>query len=478
MDLETAITGIVQREGATFTDDAQDAPTKFGITLAALKDFAIAHGSSPAGITVAVLQAFTEAEARIFYRWRFEAFLGLQVDARVWVNLLDAVTLHGPTGAVKAIQAAAGVTVDGHLGPKTAAAVRAMPPAAFCLAFVDARTSICVDDVRRDIASRYGQDALDQTDLKYLRGWIRRIIHVGFAALALAAIASLQACTGALAGGTVSSLKAADPLPVLTDGTSLAVEVDPARGGAMPYLAIYDGGAAHASGNVVDNGDQTGRQIQASLYNGHWDADSWPCNDASQIWGWNPVQEGNACQATSGGRVESSTATSIVTSTTPRQWNSRLGTSKVDLRQTLTIVAPGVLRIDDQVTNHEAFTIGADNWHELPVAYLSPAFEFGSYVDLDGALQHTATSHLVFGTGAPWVALSTVAGWTVALYAPGDHPWSIGFGGGDKPASFLQAWQWLELAPEQTGVATTWLVVGRTLDQVRERIAALEASSR
>lgn len=291
---------------------------------------------------------------------------------------------------------------------------------------------------------------------------------------ALLAVLALAAagCAGAFTGGTLG-LTAPLQLPSLTDAHTLTVMVDPDRGGAIAYLNILDGDPARASGNVVDSGDKTGRQIQASFYNGHWDADSWPCNNASQVWGWNPVQEGNACQVASGGRVRDRSATFISTYTEPLHWNSLSGRAKLGLRQTVAIIAPGVLKIDYTVLNHEAFTIGADNWHELPVAYLSAAFEFGSFIDDGGTLHHTATAQTAFRAGAPWVALSRVDGWTVALYAPGDHLWSIGFGGGDKPTSFLQAWQWLELAPEQQGTATAWLVVGRSLDQVRQRLEAI-----
>jgi lysozyme family protein len=60
-------------------------------------------------------------------------------------------------GAVKAIQAALGVTVDGQLGPKTiAACTRDAGLERFCLAFAEARVSICVEDVRRDLVQHYG----------------------------------------------------------------------------------------------------------------------------------------------------------------------------------------------------------------------------------------------------------------------------------------------------------------------------------
>lgn len=173
MTIDDVITGVLKREGGTFTNDAQDAPTKWGVTLAALQEF------EPAA-TIAELQAMDDGAARTFYRWRFAPFMALDVEWRVWVNVLDAVTLHGPTGAVKAIQTALGLVVDGHLGPKTLAAIHATAAEVFCLAFARARLAICVGDIRRDLTAKYGEAAVEETDVKYLGGWCNRILTVAF----------------------------------------------------------------------------------------------------------------------------------------------------------------------------------------------------------------------------------------------------------------------------------------------------------
>src|SRR5665213_1601797 len=177
--------------------------------------------------------------------------------------------------------------------------------------------------------------------------------------VAAIALAGLQACSGALAGGTVASLKSAVPLPVLTDGASMSLELDPARGGAITYLNILDGDAGHASGNIVDNGDQVGRQMQAALYDGSsvpvagatFDPACWPATGASCLWGNDPVQAGNADEVGSGGQILSQSATAITTQTTPLQWDVRRGRSQMDLVQTVAVISPGVVRIDYRVTN-------------------------------------------------------------------------------------------------------------------------------
>ena len=144
--------------------------------------------------------------------------------------------------------------------------------------------------------------------------------------------------------------------------------------------------------------------------------------------------------------------------------------STLELQQTLTLVSPGALRVDYQVTNRGLATIGADNWHEAPVAYVTPAFSQGTLSD-----GRTPTRSMIgFRDDHGWIALSRPDGWTVALYARGDHLSSIGLGGGgDKPTSYLQLWQWMELNAGETGTTTAWLVVGRSIEIVRARLASV-----
>ena len=255
---------------------------------------------------------------------------------------------------------------------------------------------------------------------------------------------------------------------VLRDA-SLEVSVDVSKGGAITYLNILDG--AEFSGDIVNHGDVTGREIQFAYYDSHrFDDSCWPCK-AMCLWGpSNPVQEGNACQQRSGGALLASSETQIVTRTAPREWNSQRGVSTLELQQTLTLVSPGALRVDYQVTNRGLATIGADNWHEAPVAYVTPAFSQGTLSD-----GRTPTRSMIgFRDDHGWIALSRPDGWTVALYARGDHLSSIGLGGGgDKPTSYLQLWQWMELNAGETGTATAWLVVGRSIEIVRARLASV-----
>ncbi len=140
-----------------------------------------------------------------------------------------------------------------------------------------------------------------------------------------------------------------------------------------------------------------------------------------------------------------------------------------------------MIKIDYRVTNQEDHEIGADNWQEMPGAYFDARFSTGWYIDPAGVLtpfrvSHTGTNDLrPLTTGEPWIALTRDDGYAVALMLPSHlTPWAMQLGGGgDHPASFLDALQWLQLAPGQTQTNTAFVVVGRSLDQVRTRISAL-----
>ena len=69
---------------------------------------------------------------------------------------------------------------------------------------------------------------------------------------------------------------------VLRDA-SLEVSVDVSKGGAITYLNILDG--AEFSGDIVNHGDVTGREIQFAYYDSHrFDDSCWPCK-AMCLWG-------------------------------------------------------------------------------------------------------------------------------------------------------------------------------------------------
>ncbi len=70
-----------------------------------------------------------------------------------------------PTVAVKLAQLVAGATPDGSLGPRSVAAINAMDPEKFVMAYALAKIARY-----RDIVTR------DRTQIKFLLGWINRTL--------------------------------------------------------------------------------------------------------------------------------------------------------------------------------------------------------------------------------------------------------------------------------------------------------------
>lgn len=117
---------VIEREGGYVNHSAdRGGPTKYGITLNTLERY---RGQP---CTAADVEALTLEEARaIYYQdyWSKPGFANLDLSDVVVEMVFDAGVHSGPARAVKFLQAAAGVTPDGDIGPKTIAAAGALSP--------------------------------------------------------------------------------------------------------------------------------------------------------------------------------------------------------------------------------------------------------------------------------------------------------------------------------------------------------------
>lgn len=108
------IRAILEAEGSEYTDRASDAggPTKFGITLNTLS----AYRKRPC--TAPDVQALTVIEATGIYEDRYINAPGfaLLTDGRLESLMVDSGVQHGVPEAVKMLQRAAYLDVDGKLG--------------------------------------------------------------------------------------------------------------------------------------------------------------------------------------------------------------------------------------------------------------------------------------------------------------------------------------------------------------------------
>lgn len=149
-----ALAFVLDREGRDrITDDPHDPGglTKWGISLRAYPQL------GQAGI-----RALTEAQATNIYRrdyWQAGACQALPPGLAVF-HFDTAVNL-GCGGAAKLLQAAAGVAVDGAIGPKTLAAVQRQRPAA-----------LLAEMAARRLIAYAGMAGFHDYGL----GWVRRVI--------------------------------------------------------------------------------------------------------------------------------------------------------------------------------------------------------------------------------------------------------------------------------------------------------------
>ncbi len=160
MNADDIITAIVQREGG-FVNDPADAggPTNWGITQSTLAHYRM----RPLSIT----------EARAIYRERYIVGPGFNAitDERLLELVVDSAVQHGVVGAVRLLQAALGVAVDGVFGDATKAALAGATPGQLWIKLAAERVAY------------YGRIITDKpVNAKFAAGWLARMrdLIVGF----------------------------------------------------------------------------------------------------------------------------------------------------------------------------------------------------------------------------------------------------------------------------------------------------------
>jgi lysozyme family protein len=163
MSVETIIDGLIGREGGLVADQADHGGvTKFGITKAALTEWL---GHPAADIDIAALN---EDDARRIYSDLYVWHPGFDAikDPVLQELVVDCAVLHGREAAAKWLQDAAGVAVDGAIGPKTIAAVNAARPLTLHLRICAARWRFMGAIVGGDPAQAH-----------FIHGWCNRGAH-------------------------------------------------------------------------------------------------------------------------------------------------------------------------------------------------------------------------------------------------------------------------------------------------------------
>lgn len=143
MDFDKAFDRLMGNEGG-YSNNPVDpgGETNWGITWPVLRE-AIASNIIPVGTTIASL---TRDQAKAIYY----AFFWLrgqmnQYDGAISFQAFDAAVNHGIPRAVKLLQKAAGVKLDGEVGPVTVAAIKSKRVTDMLALFIAARLEFWTD---------------------------------------------------------------------------------------------------------------------------------------------------------------------------------------------------------------------------------------------------------------------------------------------------------------------------------------------
>lgn len=163
-DFNAALARVLRFEGG-FVDHPADrgGPTNFGVTL---KTYSEWRGRQA---TPEDLRRLDTRTLHAIYRERFWNPLKLnEAPSQELAELLfDSAVLHGPGRAVRFLQTALGVTIDGVFGPVTQAALRSFSaPTELRRRVNRARLKFIADIVANDDSQRV-----------FLRGWMNRAIE-------------------------------------------------------------------------------------------------------------------------------------------------------------------------------------------------------------------------------------------------------------------------------------------------------------
>lgn len=162
MTADQILDEVIRREGG-FVDHPHDrgGPTKYGITWATLA----AWRKRP--VTLEDMRALTEDDARAIYRRQYVEGPGFDqvADPALRGLLVDYGVHSGPSRAIRDLQQAARVTVDGVIGPETVRAIDRIGP----------------DVLRRAVLKARGEYLArllsDPSQRVFAGGWLRRLLE-------------------------------------------------------------------------------------------------------------------------------------------------------------------------------------------------------------------------------------------------------------------------------------------------------------
>ena len=164
MSFETALTHVLRVEGGYVNNpDDHGGATNKGITQAVYDAYRNDRDLAPRPV-----KQINDGEVAAIYRERYWAVGKCELlPAKLGLVHMDACVNHGPGRAARMLQEAVGATPDGIIGPRTLAAVHAIPEADAVAKY------LCL---REDFYARLA--AKDATQHQFLKGWLWRLDKV------------------------------------------------------------------------------------------------------------------------------------------------------------------------------------------------------------------------------------------------------------------------------------------------------------
>jgi hypothetical protein len=227
-----------------------------------------------------------------------------------------------------------------------------------------------------------------------------------------------------------------EPTVVRLDNGVVRFGVEPRCGGTLVELSLN-------GRNFINNGDCTGRQVQAALYDGNSTYDG--CSGCTGNWGWDPVQGGDIHNFGSPLIDQRVTSDSVYVAARPNEWYpdnkgggpGRPVASDVTIEQVVSFVPghPNAVRLHYRITHFGSDT-HASAIQEFPAVWANQ--EYSRFVSYDGPTpwKGGAVSSDVLtipGQAAPerylpehWAALVDEQGIGLTVYVPRQYPYATG----------------------------------------------------
>lgn len=202
MTITEIIDDIIRVEGSTYTNDPADpgGPTKYGITLKALRRWRGIRAMHSTKTIAEDVRALTRAEAALIYNKHYVLDPGFErLPWEVRAPVVDAGVHFGPQAATRQLQQAIDVTADGILGPVTLGVVHETDTyQALLIGLATVRLDAYARQIHRSVTLHDRklraliEDATDLTELRlavgsigsigrvtkirFIRGWLARAV--------------------------------------------------------------------------------------------------------------------------------------------------------------------------------------------------------------------------------------------------------------------------------------------------------------